>query len=180
MILMKCDGYNMFHLLKEKSIPYSIQTCYVGLKSNLLSEQDVHHCINTLLEKDLTNSVYINIIVDNYSTESLLKAMRTLNLPIPSENDATWLCEIRKLRYTLLYTLSFGIQAPSAYEALLERIAILYADFGYSSDMEHLIYYMPPEGDYDPTKYSIEQNREHLVLLLHIFLKKEERALNKS
>ncbi len=171
---------NIFKLFDEKSIHYSIHTCYVGLKSNLLDKDDVHNCIDTLLEKDSTNSAYINIIVDNYSTESLLKAMHTLTLSIPSENDAIWLRELRKLRYALLYTLSLNAQTLSTYEASLEKVALLYADFGYPSDMEHFIYYMPSSSDYNPAAHTIEQNRERLIMLLRKFLHKEELEIRKS
>jgi hypothetical protein len=169
---------NYFNIFDEKSIPYTLQTCYVGFKSKLLSEENVQKCIDRLLEMDPQNeATYIKIIVDNYSEESLLKALHALHVPIPSEHDESWDHEIRKLRYAYLYDLSLKMQAPSAHERLLEKVALLYADLGYPEDMNHLIYYMPPDADYDPLKHTLEQNRARLVHLLEDFLQKEATEL---
>lgn len=162
----------------EKSIPYTLQTCYVGFKSKLYNEEDLQKCIDRLLEMDSKNdAAYIKIIVDNYSEESLLKALHTLHMPIPSELDKLWNYEIKKLRYAHLYGLSLAAQKPSEHEALLEKVALLYADFDYPEDMNHLIYYIPSHTDYDPVKHTVEQNRARLVHLLEDFLQKEAAEL---
>jgi len=82
----------------------------------------------------------------------------------------------RKLRFCLLFDLRKQITQP---ELLLEKIAEVYADFNYPSDMEEFINYMPAKN-YDPSKYSITENRQRLLKKFDDFLNKEKSDLKQQ
>jgi len=52
----------------------------------------------------------------------------------------------------------------------LKMAADIYADFDYPEEMEPFIYYMPAKDGYDPSLYSLEENRERLYKLWKEFL----------
>lgn len=53
---------------------------------------------------------------------------------------------------------------------LLEKIDIIYADFGYPVDMEKFISYMPNDDEYMPSNHTFEENRNYLLSKLDDFI----------
>lgn len=62
----------------------------------------------------------------------------------------------------------------------LAEIELIYANFGYPSEIEGFVGYMPVTDGYDPSQHSIEENRARLFLKWEQYLYEEMKAIGVS
>lgn len=171
---MKCN----LNLLKENNISYSYTTLLVGIRNNLLNNNDIaNYTTEYLIEHPYETNFKITELAcinrETLDVESLLtSALKSQSITIEPETIA-WFIEERKLRLCLLLNLKEHTQCK---RELLEKIAEVYAEFNYPSEMEEFIYYMPAKN-YDPSQHSEHENEQRLLTLFNAFLEKEKNDL---
>lgn len=167
---------NILEILDNLSVSYSLQTLYVGMQMKLLDKVTLEIYVNHMFEKAVNHDPYIFIATHGYDIDSLIRCMQQFNISIPVEGSDEWNNATRILRYALLMQLMSDLH--DNHEILLDKVADLYATFGYPNDMDHLIYYMPSNDDtYDPQKHDVKENRLRLIHLLQAFLNTEKQVI---
>ena len=168
---MKCN----LNFLQQNNISYYWNTLFIGLKLDLInSSQIANYAMQYLAEHHTETNQFIvelaSIKDTTFSVDKLLEHLIENCTPGTSE----WNKEERKLRFCLLLDLQKNILDA---ELLLEKIAEVYAKFDYPPDMEEFIYYMSAKN-YDPSQYSITDNRQRLLILFNAFLHKEKNDIS--
>jgi hypothetical protein len=173
-LLMKCN----LGLLQENNITCSFLTLLIGVKYNLLDRVEIeNYTTHYLLQNPEETNPCITELTFLQKNENDIAFLISQALTKKEKNirsdSQEWFIEKRKLRLCLLLNLKKSI--PD-HRALLERIAEVYAYFDYPSDMEEFVYYMPAKN-YDPSKHSLEENEQRLIVLFNLFLEKEKEYL---
>lgn len=168
---MKCN----LNLLEQNNIKYSFATLLVAMNYGIINNADVANYTTQYLLKHphetdpiITELVCINSTAQNVENMLIEALKKTAHIIEPNTNE--WIQEERKLRFCLLLELK---QTITNKRELLEKIAEIYADFNYFSDMENFIYYMPAKN-YDPTQHSLQENENRLINLFDKFLRQEK------
>jgi hypothetical protein len=178
---MRGEGYaNIpcdFHILKENNIPYSWNTMRVGKKYNLIDNAQVaEYAVEYLSDHPQETNPFIVELAccdKTMSTDDVLdKVADTFDSKIDCD-DSTWELEKRKLRF---YVLTYLKQHISDERELLDKIALVYDDFGFPKDMEDFIYYMPAKN-INSLEHSKEEPLGRLVRLFKEFLINEKKFL---
>jgi hypothetical protein len=164
--------------LENAEIKYDWKTLYVALYLDFID-------ISVLVDysvKEMSNESYVE---NEFITElawgegEFLKEELLVKMPIElgfgelEKGSIYWNYELRKLRYCML---RFVRNTISNNKELLSKVSEIYADVGYPVEMEEFIPYMPPKAGYDPTKYSLEENNFHMIMLLDKFLEEEKKV----
>ncbi len=167
---MKCN----LNLLEQNTIPYSWNTLFVGVNLNILSDTQINNYAIQYLTNhpQETNHFIVELTFSSNTTSVTNKLLEALTTNLKPETKE-WQIEERKLRFCLLTDLKTNIVDT---ELLLEKIAEVYAHFNYPPDMNEFIYYMPAKN-YDPSQYSIIENRQRLLKIFSDFLNKEKKTL---
>ncbi|SMC29507.1 hypothetical protein SAMN02745134_03929 [Clostridium acidisoli DSM 12555] len=167
--------------LEDAKIKYDWKTLYVALYLDFI---DIS-VLSDYSVKEMSNKLYVD---NEFITElawggcEFLKEELLAKMPIElgfeeiEKNSIHWNYELRKLRYCML---RFARNTISNNKELLSKVSEIYADVGYPVEMEEFIPYMPPKDGYDPTKYSIEENNLHMIMLLDKFLEEEKKVIAK-
>lgn len=138
--------------------------------------------------------IYANKVIENFPGEETPEIIELLIIDVAEENNVLSLIErmfsdknelnnkksiaIRTLRYILLLEIQENITDN---QDLLDEIENIYADFGYPSDMEGFIPYMPIQCDeYDVSKHSCQENECRLINKFNIFMSEEFNIVKKG
>ena len=166
-------------ILDTMNIRYDWKTLYVGLSLDIMEIEEVSKYATSLMSKEsYVDNEFINELVwgvdGKLKGELLSKMSYELDLKDLIEDSELWNFEVQKLRYC---TLKFLRNTIKNNKELLKKVSEIYADFGYPSEMEGFIPYMPPKDGYDPTKYSVEENYAHMVKIFDVFLEREKELI---
>lgn len=165
--------------LEDAEIKYDWKTLYVALYLDFIDTSAlVDYSVKEMSNELYIDNEFINELAwgeEEFSKEELLLKMPIkLGLQEIEKGTISWNCELRKLRYCLLRVVRNTINNN---KELLSKVSEVYADVGYPVEMEEFIPYMPPKGNYDPTKYSIDENNLRMIMLLDKFLEEEKNVL---
>ena len=179
---MRGDGFaNILcdlSILKENEISYSWNTLRVGKKYDLLDSAQIEEYATQYLSEHPQETSQFIVDLACYDKampidDILNKVADTIDGKINIDTPK-WELEKRKLRYCVLVYLKNHI---SDTRELLDKIALVYDDFGFPEDMEDFIYYMPAKK-FNPLKYSEKECVDRLVRLFEIFLINEQKFLS--
>ena len=166
-------------VLDYAKIKYNWETLYVALYLNLIDISALtDYSIKKMADESYVENEFINELA--WGDGEFLKEELFAKMPIElgfeefEEGSISWNDELRKLRYCML---KFPMDTIINNEELLEKVSEIYADVGYPVEMEEFIPYMPPKAGYEPSKYSIEENNLHMIMLLDEFLKEEKKVI---
>ena len=81
---------------------------------------------------------------------------------------------MRRWRYCIVKTIR---ECKFNNSDLLDKMEIVYANFNYPVEMSGFIKYMPPDDDYNPSNYSVEENEQRMVDIIDDFIKSEWRII---
>lgn len=146
---------------------------YWGIQEQLLAPQSALIYANKLIEEnpdvDCPEMIEL-LIVDAPEKEAVLPLVEKL-LPDKKAIAQNKEASLRRLRFILLLELQKTVDDP---HTLLDKIENIYTDFGYPSDMEGFITYVPAQNnDYDVSEHSHEENEQHLIDKFNAFMDKE-------
>ncbi|MCQ5209259.1 DUF2247 family protein [Megasphaera massiliensis] len=143
-------------IFRENNINISWVSIFVGYILKIINKDDVVLFAERYLsEHKYCNYLISELILNKDDCDEILKKIveKSFNR-IPNENEEVWNFEKQKWRFGLLVKLS---SENLKIGDLLYRIADIYAQFGYPSDMKNIIYYSPPTDGYDPIKHTQSQ-----------------------
>ena len=66
------------------------------------------------------------------------------------------------VRKWLFLVLAWTYENSNRVDDPLSEVDVIYADFGYPAEIESFVRYMPPQGGYDPSQHSAQENRDRL------------------
>jgi hypothetical protein len=164
-------------ILRQNNIPYSWNTLRVAKKYSLIETSQVSdYAVEYLFDHSQETNQYIAEFVCCDKTTSINDILDKVADAFDKKIDCDsfeWELEKRKLRFCILIYLKQHVSDESE---LLDKIALVYDDFGFPKDMENFIYYMPSK-DFNPLEHSKEECMERLVKLFDDFLSNEKRYL---
>jgi hypothetical protein len=168
-----------FNELEDSRIKYDWKTLYVALYLDFIDTSAlVDYSVKEISDESYIENEFINELAwgeGEFSKEELLSKMPIkLGFEEIEKGTIGWNDELRKLRYCLLRVIRNTINNN---KEILSKASEVYADVGYPVEMEEFIPYMPPKGGYDPTKYSIDENNQRMIMLLDKFLEEEKNVL---
>lgn len=150
---------------------------YWGIQKQLIEPENAIIYANKLIENNPdsdTPEIIQLLIIDKVDKHSVLTLIEKM---FPEKKDLVnkKTYALRTLRLILLLEIKENI---SNNDDLLDEIEKIYTDFGYPTDMEGFISYMPnQDNEYDVSKHSPQENIKHLIDQFNIFTEKEFNAV---
>lgn len=162
--MYKIDCNKYFGLLTWDVICWGIEKDFIGSHTAIDYANEV---IENMEAKDASVIVELLILETINKNEVLPLVYRLITEEEKQEIDA-----MKRLRYIVLDEIRKNEQGRE----LLSKAEEVFADFGYPSDMNSFIGYMPIENsDYNPDEHTQEENECRLIEELDSFLEREKR-----
>lgn len=145
---------------------------YWGIKEYLLDIKSVSKFAEEFIMNNSQTSIdeIYELAWETDDRETVLDLINRILKKLPAQDNQSNEIIKRRWRYCIVKTLREGEINNSV---LLDKIEIVYADFDYPVEMSGFIKYMPPDDDYNPSNYSIEENEQRMINKIDDFIKSE-------
>lgn len=157
-------GIDIFDRVKMQ-LDWSI--VYYGIKNNILSHDIAQEYACRILEhNELPFEEEVELSWNSGNRLDVLELVEKI-LAIQGNRNESMEKAKDKIRIAIIIYLR---NTERDINKLLEKINIVYADFGYPVDMEKFISYMPMDDEYVPSEHTFEENNYFLLSRLDLFI----------
>ncbi|CAM2897557.1 DUF2247 domain-containing protein [Hathewaya histolytica] len=164
-------------LFKNCNLKMTWSDVHWGIKEFLLDIESVSKFAEEYLTNDSQTCIdeIYELAWRTKDRELTLSLLNSVLKKLPEQNTQDNETTIRRWRYCIIKTLR---EHESNNSNLLDKMEIVYPDFNYPVEMRGFIKYMPPDDDYNPCKYGVEENEQHMIDKIDDFIKIEWNKIN--
>ena len=164
----------MYDINLDKYFRFADWSCiYWGIKEGLTDPRIAIEFADKTVEQNPDSDIpeIIELLIVDYPEKEVILSLIENMFSDKEELKTGKAIAMRRLRFILLREIQESMTDNQIQSDEIERI---YADFGYPSDMEDFISYMPVCDDgYDTLAHSQMENEQRLINKFNIFMKDE-------
>ncbi|WP_432409619.1 DUF2247 family protein [Wukongibacter sp. M2B1] len=164
-------------IFKKFDIQVKWSTIYWGIKNNLLDLKSVSdYAVNFINNyPDIDIPELLELAWDNDDKSKTIELLETIAKKQPDIFRLLDPLDIKKWRYCIVKSLR---ESELSNSEILDKVELIYSDFGYPVELAGAVRYMSPKDGYNPNDHTKEENEQHMICEIDKFLEVERESLS--